>query len=111
MGPSFHVLIYSHYYALCKVSVESTLCVIAPPLTGDWNHTDGKRLEAGSCVGSHFQQSGLGTEHWLYVQGPVIPSREKRERRGETTKRLSARAVDRIVCCVAPCGGFVVGAL
>lgn len=40
-----------------------------------------------------------------------IPSSEKRERRGQTTKRLRARVVDRIVCCVAQCGGFVVGAL
>lgn len=26
------------------------LCVIVPPLTGDWNHTDGRRLEAAVQV-------------------------------------------------------------
>lgn len=91
------------------------MCRIHAPChcpTLDWRlESHGWQKARGSCACLHFQHSGLGTEQCLYVQGPVIPSSEQRERGGLTTKGLRARVVDEIVCCVAQCERFVVGAL
>lgn len=111
VGPSFHALICSHSYALCEVCVESTLCVVVPPLTGDWTPTDGQRLEAAVQVCISNSQGWAQSSVSMCKALGFIPSSEKRERRGRTTKRLRARVVDGIVCPVAQCGRFVVGAL
>lgn len=56
------------------------LHVIVPPLTGDWNHTDGKRLEAAVhvCI-SNIQGWVQSSVSMCKVQSSPVVNKEKGE--------------------------------